>query len=164
MGRCKSLGLVKSFFNMHLNHLGANILFFSILDSPKDAPSGAAAVTDGFMATTFFVYWNSGWHFCPHYGQKSEAGKEDKKIHVLKAGGVLHFKYSGQGTVTLRRWLLSKYLKLRGRGPHRYLGRERAFHEARAEVPEPRGQEYSYRVWKQQGSQGGFNRENRRMK
>ena len=60
MGKCKSLSLLKSFLSYTSYLPRASILFFSILDSPQGAPWGAAAVADGLVATTSFVYRMAG--------------------------------------------------------------------------------------------------------
>ena len=56
MGRCKSLGSFKTFFDMHLNYLGP---FFLHPESPQGAPLGAVAAADGLMDLTSFVHWYS---------------------------------------------------------------------------------------------------------
>ena len=53
MGRCKSLGSFKTFFDMHLNYLGP---FFLHPESPQGAPLGAVAAADGLMDLTSFVH------------------------------------------------------------------------------------------------------------
>ena len=67
MGRCKSLGSLKLFLR-HASELSrANILFFSILNSPQAAPSGAAAVADSLTVGQHSVFTEmAGNIFCPH--------------------------------------------------------------------------------------------------
>ena len=85
MGRYKSLGSLKSFLWYAFQWSRASILFFPILNPlrytigsacsgwwqpvflcfvfPQGSPPGAAAVAEGLMTPTFFVYWYGRWHF-----------------------------------------------------------------------------------------------------
>ena len=56
MGRCKSLDSLKFFLRYASSLFRASILFFSILNSPQDTPSGAPAVADGLIANNIFLF------------------------------------------------------------------------------------------------------------
>lgn len=99
MGRCKSLSLLKSFLDIHLNDLGSVSCFSLHPESPQSAQLGAASVGDGLVATPSFIYWYGRWHFFHPQLKDINLSKKSPRLpsswrflHVASVNPHLHWR------------------------------------------------------------------------